>query len=149
MSAGAGISRRALLIGGLAGLGAMTLSACGGDSDAPDGQEDAQGGVTVQPDGTQEVTLVVRDDFVFYPAAFTVTAGLVRITLTSEAREMVHNLVFTPGAGPAEIEEGIPILPAGTTDTFECTVEKPGDYRFECSFHVALGQVGTMTVTAV
>ncbi|SDG07224.1 Plastocyanin [Blastococcus aurantiacus] len=145
-----GIPRRAVLIGGLAGLGTLALAACGGDSKAPESSDDApQGDVTVQPDGAQEITVVVRDDYVFYPSAFTVTTGLVRITVTSEAEQMVHNLVFTPGAGPVEIDEGISILPAGTTDTFEFTVERPGDYGFECSFHAALGQIGTMTVTAV
>jgi plastocyanin len=29
----------------------------------------------------------------------------------------------------------------------EFAVDQPGDYRYECSFHVALGQIGTMTVT--
>jgi plastocyanin len=31
--------------------------------------------------------------------------------------------------------------------TIEFTVQAPGDYPFECSFHVQLGQVGTMTVS--
>ena len=31
---------------------------------------------------------------------------------------------------------------------FELTGVKLGDYQFECSFHVALGQIGTMTVTS-
>jgi plastocyanin len=32
------------------------------------------------------------------------------------------------------------------SDTMEFTVDQPGDYQFECSFHVALGQIGTMAV---
>lgn len=29
----------------------------------------------------------------------------------------------------------------------EFAVEQPGDYEYECSFHVVLGQIGMMTVT--
>ena len=137
---------------GLAGLGATALSACGGDSESP--SEDspssgsADGTVTIAPDGTQEITLLVRDDYDFRPERFTVSLGRVRLTLTSEANELTHNIRFTPGAGPAEITEEIPILAPGDSDTIEFSVEQPGDYQYECSFHVALGQIGTMTVAA-
>lgn len=40
------------------------------------------------------------------------------------------------------------ILPPGIEDTIEFTVDRVGDYAFECSFHGALGQVGTMSVVA-
>lgn len=146
------LSRRAVLMTSLAGLGTLAVSACGGDAAAPSngaGSEDpATGTVSVAPDGTQVITLVVRDDYEFRPAAFTVTTGRVRLTLTSEADQLTHNIRFTPGAGPAEISEEIPILAPGDSDTIEFAVDLPGDYQFECSFHVALGQIGTMTVTA-
>ncbi len=142
-----------LLLAGLAGLGGMALSACGGDetdSDTPptgvSSGEDAGGEVTVAADGTQEITLLVRDDYVFRPDRFTVTPGRVRLTLTSEAEQLTHNIRFTPEAGPAEIAEEIPILNPGNSETMEFAVDQPGDYRYECSFHVALGQIGTMTV---
>ncbi|CCH86061.1 protein of unknown function [Modestobacter italicus] len=32
-------------------------------------------------------------------------------------------------------------------ETIEFTVSAPGDHPVECSFHAALGQVGTMTVS--
>ena len=148
------LRRRTLLLGGVAGLGALALAGCGGDdadttppsSGAPSGQ-DARGEVTVAPDGTQEITLVVRDDYVFRPDHFAVTPGRVRLTLTSEAEQLVHNIRFTPGAGPTEIAEEIPVLGPGRSDTMEFDVDQPGDYQYECSFHVALGQIGTMTVT--
>ena len=145
------VSRRSVLVIGMAGLGAMALSACGGDSesmsgDAPAGDA-APGTVTVAPDGTQEVTLVVRDDYDFLPERFTVEPGRVRLTLSSKAQELTHNFRFTPGAGPAEIGEEIPIVAPGDSDTIEFAVERPGDYQYECSFHVALGQIGMMTVT--
>ncbi|WP_336031499.1 plastocyanin/azurin family copper-binding protein [Geodermatophilus sp. FMUSA9-8] len=145
---GAGVSRRAVLLGGLAGLGAVALSACGGDSDTQAGSSaaDSAGTVTTGADGVQEVTLLVRDDYVFIPDAFEVGAGRVRLTLTSEAESLTHNIRFTPGAGPAPIEEEIPILGPAASETIEFAVDRPGDYQYECSFHVALGQIGTMTV---
>ena len=35
----------------------------------------------------------------------------------------------------------------GESETIEFEVTQPGDYPFECTFHTALGQVGTMTVS--
>ena len=146
-----GVPRRVVLLTGLASLGALVLSACGGESDSPAPEQpsgDAVGGsVTVAPDGTQEITLVVRDDYEFYPAAFTVSTGRVRLTLTSQAAQLTHNIRFTPGAGPTDIEEEIPIVAPGDSGTIEFAVDQAGDYQYECSFHVALGQIGTMTVT--
>ena len=146
------VTRRTVLLTGLAGLGAMALSGCGDDSDAqPDREPSAAptgGGVSVAPDGMQEITIVVRDDYDFYPAMFTVTTGRVRLTLASEADQLTHNFRFTPGAGPVDIAEEIPIVAPGDSDTIEFAVEQTGDYQYECSFHVALGQIGMMTVTA-
>ncbi|SOC50025.1 cupredoxin domain-containing protein [Blastococcus sp. CCUG 61487] len=146
------VSRRTVLLTGLAGVGAMALSACGSDPDESSDDAPADvavdGTVSIAPDGTQEVTVLVRDDYDFYPAAFTVTTGRVRLSLISEAKELTHNFRFTPGVGPAEIAEEIPILAPGESDTMEFPVDQLGDYQFECSFHVALGQIGTMTVTS-
>ena len=145
-----GLTRRDVLRGGLAGLAALAVSACGGDpesSPSPEPSDEAAGGsVTVAPDGTQEITMVVRDDYVFLPATFDVTPGRVRLTLESQARDLTHNIRFTPGAGPVDIAEEIPIVAPGQSDTIEFAVDVPGDYQYECSFHAALGQIGTMTV---
>lgn len=144
------VSRRAVLLTGLAGVGAMALSACGSDQDeSPDGAPaDVAAGeaLSIAPDGVQELTVLVRDDYEFYPATFTVTAGRVRLSLVSEAKELTHNFRFTPDAGPAEIADEIPIVAPGDSDTMEFAVDQLGDYQYECSFHVALGQIGTMTV---
>ncbi|CCH87379.1 Blue (Type 1) copper domain protein [Modestobacter italicus] len=145
------ITRRTVLAGGLAGLAAVALAACGDD---PDGggeaadDEAAPGTVTMGPDGVQQLTVLVGDDYVFVPDSFTVAPGQVRLTLTSNAEQLTHNIRFTPGKGPVDIAEQIPILAPGDSETFDFTAERPGDYQYECSFHVALGQIGTMTVTA-
>jgi plastocyanin len=104
------------------------------------------GEVTTGADGVQEITLQVQDDYVFTPDAFTVQPGTVRLTLINVGKQMVHNLRFTPGEGPAAIDEQIDILPAGEEESIEFEVTDPGAYPFECSFHVQLDQVGTMTV---
>ena len=137
----------ALLLGLLLLLAALT--GCGGDSPpaaaAPTTAEGV-GEVTVAPDGVQEVTLQTQDDYVFTPDHFTVAPGKVRLTVVNVAKESTHNFNFTPGAGPAAIDAGISLLAPGQKKSIDFTVEAPGDYPFECSFHVQLGQVGTMTV---
>jgi plastocyanin len=104
------------------------------------------GEVTTGADGVQEITLQVQDDYVFTPDTFTVKPGQVRLTLINVGDQMVHNLRFPPDSAPEEIEEQIDILPAGQEESIEFEVTDPGTYPFECSFHVQLGQVGTMTV---
>jgi plastocyanin len=105
------------------------------------------GAVTTAADGFQEITLETGDDYVFTPDAFTVAPGEVRLTVRNTADQLTHNFKFTAGKGPAEITEQIPVLAPGESKTIEFAVTAPGDYPFECTFHRALGQVGTMTVT--
>ena len=98
-------------------------------------------------DGVQEITLETGDDYVFTPATFTVAPGQIRLTVRNTADQLTHNFVFTADTGPAPITETIPVLAPGESQTIEFTVTAPGDYPFECTFHAALGQVGTMTVS--
>ena len=148
-----GRSRGAGRRGGGALLGLLVLPAvltgCGS------GSEDAQaspsagpdvGTVTTGADGVQEITLQTQDDYVFTPDTFTVEPGTVRLTVVNVAKDLTHNFRFTPDAGPAAIESEIPLLTAGQEVTIEFEVAEPGDYPFECSFHIQLDQVGTMTV---
>ena len=137
--------------GGLLGLVVLSgvLAGCGGD-EAP-GSAAAPtsvsvGEVTTAPDGAQEITVQTQDDYVFVPDRFTVEPGTVRLTVVNAAEEMTHNFEFTSDAGPEEIPAGISLLAPGEEKTIEFTVTAPGDHPFECSFHVQLGQVGTMTV---
>jgi plastocyanin len=131
-------------------LGLVVLAGCG--TDAPSSGAPASttaegvGTVTVGPDGVQEITLQTQDDYVFTPAHFTVDPGTVRLTLVNVAKETTHNFTFTPDTGPAPIESSISLLAPGQELTIDFDVDTPGDYPFECSFHVQLGQVGTMTV---
>jgi plastocyanin len=126
------------------------LAGCGGDSPesgaAATTTAEGVGTVTVAPDGVQEVTLQTQDDYVFTPDHFTVDPGAVRLTVRNVAKQATHNFTFTPDAGPAPIDSSISLLTPGQEMTIDFDVTAPGDYPFECSFHVQLGQVGTMTV---
>jgi plastocyanin len=126
------------------------LTGCGGssgDAAASSSTGPAVGTVTTAPDGVQEITLQTQDDYVFTPDHFTVAPGQVRLTVVNIARQTTHNFRFTPGGGPATIEPEISLLAPGQKETIDFDVPAAGDYRFECSFHTQLGQVGTMTVS--
>ena len=145
--------KRSVLLGGLAGLSAAELSACAGDTPASDSNarpsaDRTAAGPDVGPDGAQAITLTVADDYLFRPDSFTVAPGKVRLMVLSTAEQLTHNFRFTPGGGPAAIEEQVEILPPGSRTRSSSPSIGWGDYAFECPFHVALGQVGTMTVVA-
>jgi plastocyanin len=128
----------------------VLLAGCGGGGSpssaaAPTTSADV-GKVTVASDGVQEITLQTQDDYVFTPDHFTVAPGKVRLTVVNVAKQATHNFAFTPNKGPARIDAGISLLAPGDKKTIDFDVETPGDYPFQCSFHVQLGQVGTMTV---
>jgi plastocyanin len=128
----------------------VLLAGCGGE--APESSSPVTstapgvGTVTVAPDGVQEITLQTQDDYVFTPDHFTVAPGKVRLTVTNVAKQATHNFDFTPNTGPAPLDASIPLLAPGEKKTIDFDVATPGDYPFQCSFHVQLGQVGTMTV---
>ena len=147
----AGRARRigALVVGVV--LAGGVLAGCGGDGGAsaapPSSANPSLGKVTTDADGVQEVTLQTQDDYVFTPDHFTVAPGKVRLTVTNVAKQLTHDFRFTPGEGPEQIPEEIPLLAPGDSKTIEFTVTAPGEHPFECSFHVQLGQTGTMTVS--
>jgi plastocyanin len=131
-------------------VAAGLLAGCGGSGSAsatasrPAGP--SLGTVTTGPGGVQQVTLQTQDDYAFTPDHFTVAPGKVRLTVRNVAKEMTHNFEFSADGGPEAISAKIPILAPGQQHTIDFSVQTPGRYRFECSFHVQLGQVGTMTV---
>jgi plastocyanin len=128
----------------------VLLAGCGGGeepgAEAAPSTAPGVGEVTTGPDGVQEITVQTQDDYAFVPDRFTVDPGEVRLTVVNVAEEMTHNLEFAEDGGPEEISEGISLLAPGEEKTIEFTVAEPGDHRFECTFHIQLGQVGTMTV---
>jgi plastocyanin len=143
------VARRAVLVIAALSVAAL-LVGCSEEPAVPPATEarPGVGEVTTGADGVQEITLQTQDDYVFTPDSFTVEPGQVRLTVINVGEQMVHNFRFRPDTGPAVIEAQIDILPAGEEETVEFEVTEPGDYPFECSFHVQLDQVGTMTVTS-
>jgi len=129
----------------------VLLAGCTGDSDEPgaasSAADESLGQVTVDAEGVQEITLQTQDDYVFTPDHFTVQPGEVRLTVINVADQMTHNFEFSDEGAPAPIESRIDLLAPGQSMTIDFSVVAPGDYPFECSFHIQLGQVGTMTVS--
>ncbi|WP_236830708.1 plastocyanin/azurin family copper-binding protein [Blastococcus sp. KM273128] len=130
----------------------VLLTGCGGGGGAAQEAPEAPvpeglGEVTIAEDGVQEVTVQTQDDYEFTPATFTVAPGPVRLTVVNVAEEMPHNLEFTDAELPEPIDAGISMLAAGEEKTIEFEVSTPGEYPFACTFHLQLGQVGSMTVS--
>jgi plastocyanin len=129
----------------------VLLAGCGADdepaADAAPSTAPGVGVVTTAADGVQEITIQTQDDYTFVPDTFTVAPGRVRLTLLNAAREMTHNLEFDEGEGPEPIDAGIDFLAPQDEETIEFEVTEPGDHPFTCTFHVQLGQTGTMTVS--
>jgi plastocyanin len=149
-----GRSRGAGRRGGGVLLGLLVLPAvlagCGGEAEAPPASSPAGPGVgtvTTAADGVQEITIQTQDDYTFVPDTFTVAPGTVRLTLLNVAEEMTHNLEFEEGEGPEPVDAGIDFLGPRDEETIEFEVTEPGDHPFTCTFHVQLGQSGTMTVS--
>jgi 8-oxo-dGTP pyrophosphatase MutT (NUDIX family)/plastocyanin len=136
------------LVVGMLAAGALVGCGAGGSAGATatTAANASLGKVTTGPGGVQEVTIQTGDDYVFTPNHFTVHPGEVRLTVTNVGNQISHNFRFTPDKGPQPIAAQILLLPSGTKRTIDFAVSAPGDYPFECSFHVDLGQVGTMTV---
>ncbi len=133
----------------VAAAAVLLLVGCGGDDGGAGASPSTAAGVgevTTGPDGVQEITVQTQDDYVFVPDSFTVDPGKVRLTVINVAEEMTHNLEFTDEQAPAPIGSGIDLVAPGQESTIDFEVFEPGDYPFACTFHLQLGQVGTMTV---
>ncbi len=147
----AGGSPRAAVVAAALVLLLAVLTGCGGassSSDTTSSTPEGLGEVTIAADGVQEVTVQTQDDYVFTPDTFTVAPGKVRLTVVNAAEQMTHNLKFDEGKGPEAIEAGVDFLAPGQEMTIDFEVAEPGEHPFTCTFHVQLGQVGTMTVSS-
>jgi plastocyanin len=109
------------------------------------GESDARAGDR-RADGVQEVSIQTQDDCVFTPNRFSAKRGTNRLTVTNVGTHISHSFRFTPGQGPEPIPQQILPLTAGQKQTIQFTVIRPRTDQFECTFHVDLGQMGTMTV---
>jgi plastocyanin len=100
------------------------------------------GAVTASPvAGVQQVTVYVDDHFRFTPDVITVHPGQVRVTLVHRGTGAPHDLQVVGFPG-----DFVPLVYPGSTSTATFTAPAPGRYTFECTIHVAQGQIGTMIV---
>jgi amicyanin len=125
---------------------ALGLVACGGDDEESDGggggasttEQPADTGAAEGGGGGAEVSM---ESIQFNPKDVTVSAGE---TITFTNNEAVpHDVHKTSGPG-----EDFASGPSGGMqegDTFELTLDQPGDYEYVCDVH-APGMSGTITV---
>ncbi len=122
---------------------ALGLAACGGDDGGGGGGGDNGGGGAAAPEdgGSGGGTEVSLESVQFEPKDLTVKAGET-ITFTNN-ESIPHDVHKTSGPGddfasgpPGGMQEG---------DTFELTLDRPGEYEYVCKVH-APGMAGTITV---
>jgi len=113
-------------------------------------------GATPTPQGTPGGTpggglAVTMKDNLFEPKDLTVKAGeAVTIDLKNEG-VAVHNMRIAGADGKYNTDDDAAsdpnIIQAGGTGTVTWTAPaQPGEMKFQCDFHVAVGMVGTITV---
>jgi plastocyanin len=117
----------------------LVVAGCGGDDDDDGG---GGGGNSEQPaDGGGGGTQVSMQNIQFSPKDVTVKPGET-ITFTND-EPVAHDVHKTSGPGP-DFASG----PSGGMqegDTFELTLDKPGEYEYVCDVH-APGMAGSITV---
>ena len=109
-------------------------------------------GVTPTPAGSPAAGIAVSmQDNLFESAELTVKAGeSVTINLTNDG-VAIHNMRIAGADGSYQTDDDAvsdpAIVNAGGTATVNWTApDAPGEMKFQCDFHVALGMVGTITV---
>lgn len=118
------------------------LAGCGGSSDGmAGGTPSSSSPAAMSSDGV--VTVDTTDDFRFVPDKVSAKAGTVRILLTNSG-SYPHNLAIRDLGFTSKTVTG---APGSNRAELAFTVDKPGEYRFICTFHDQAGMVGTLTVT--
>ena len=104
------------------------------------------------PSGTPAGGLaVVMKDNLFEPAGLTVKAGAsVTFDLKNDG-VAIHNMrVAGPDGSYNSDDDAVSdpqLVNAGGTATLDWTApDQPGEIKFQCDFHVAVGMIGTITV---
>src|SRR5712691_5507463 len=104
--------------------------------------------VTVTPggDGVQAVTVSEAGpgQYRFVPDTITAGVGRIRITFRNTGNTP-HNLTFSDLVDAGK-RVAVPTLRGGAEESIDFTVGTPGQYRFVCTIHEALGQTGTLNV---
>ncbi len=102
--------------------------------------------VTPGPDGVQvvEVSEAGPGQFRFVPDTITVGVGRIRLTFRNTGNTP-HNLTFSNLVYSGK-RVAVPTIRGGAEESIDFAVSTPGQYRFVCTIHQALGQTGTLNV---
>jgi|SRR5215470_6478612 len=100
--------------------------------------------VTPGPGGVQAVTVSATAQFRFDPDTITVGVGRVRLTFRNTG-STPHNLTFRDLASGGK-PVATATLRGGGEESLDFAVSTPGQYRFACTIHEALGQTGVLNV---
>jgi plastocyanin len=126
---------------------ALGLVACGGDDEESDGGGGGGASTTEQPadtgggGGAGGGAEVAMENIQFDPKEVSVSAG---DTITFTNNEAVPHDVHK-SSGPGEDFASGPSGGMEEGDTFELTLDQPGEYEYVCDVH-APGMSGTITV---
>lgn len=112
------------------------LAACGG---SPDGT------AASEPAPKDAVEVRTTDDFRFVPGTVTAHVGEVRLLVSDEGGSYPHNLSVPDLHVTSKTVTG---TPGSTTTVLSFEVDRPGRYRFVCTFHDQAGMTGTLIVTS-
>jgi len=127
--------------GGMGGMGGMgSGSSRSGERDGSD--EDHGVGEAPPPVPGAEALTVEADEMFFAPDQLSISAGEpVNVTVVNTG-EVFHD--FTVAERDFMLD-----LPAGATATGGLTIDRPGEYRFQCTVpgHAAAGMTGTLIVS--
>jgi plastocyanin len=125
----------------LLGAAAMALTACSNGQGAVNRRPQSGSATASDTNGVQQITLEAGDDYRFHPSTIIVHPGTVRVVLHHPGTGAPHNWQLV--GFPADF---VPDTPAGETSQATFVAPSPGRYKFECTIHVAQGQVGTLVV---
>lgn len=135
---------RLLLVSGVLALAVALLAmSCGGEAEAPAGNE------TPPTDGSVTFEVSIGDNF-FEPKEFTVRPGqTVTFNLTNNGAA-IHNMHIAGPDGRYDTDDDAvsdpEMLNPGETATLEWTApDEPGDIVFRCDFH-PIEQTGTISI---
>lgn len=120
------------------------LAGCGSTGSVGGPPGDPTSGASVSataagPDLVQRVALEASDSL-FHPASINAHTGTIEITVKN-SDTVLHNLTVAVGSGV-----GLDTIRGGTSGTMRFTVDRPGQYRFFCTYHQGLGMTGELNV---
>lgn len=112
-----------------------TLAGCGAAGHAASPPRTGAGSV-------QSLTIRVTDGLRFEPSALTVHPGRVRLTLV-DTGAYPHNIAF---ASLGRTSRSVSGSPGEQRTTLDLTLNRPGTYRFVCTYHSSAGMAGVLRV---